>query len=391
MKLQGFMQDNRIKVLKFLTNFNIGGTERQFVQMVQQMDLDRFDLRLGCFARRGGFLPLVESRGIPLTEFTIRRLYSPFTLWRQLQFAHYLRWNRFQVVHTYGFYPNFFAVPAARLAGVPVIIASIRDTGEVWEPKKRLLQKAVCKLATCVLANADAVRSQLIRDGYNERKLAVIRNGVDLPRLDRREASGPIRQEFGIPQDSPIITVLSRINELKGIQYFLDALPAVLTRVPNARFLIVGDGPARVGLESYAQSKSFGRSVIFTGARLDVPKILQETSISVLPSLSEGLSNVLIESMAAGVPVVATNVGGNPEIVDEGTTGLLVPPRDANALAAAMLKLLSDPESAARMGSAGRDRIERRFSMGRAVHETQQLYTTLLQSSGRLIPEVGAT
>jgi glycosyltransferase involved in cell wall biosynthesis len=385
------MQDNRIKVLKFLTNFNIGGTERQFVQMVQQMDLDRFDLHLGCFARRGGFLPLVESRGIPLTEFSIRRLYSPVTFWRQLQFAHYLRWNRFQVVHTYGFYPNFFAVPAARLAGVPVIIASIRDTGEVWEPKKRLLQKAVCKLATCVLANADAVRNQLVRDGYDERKLAVIRNGVDLPRLDRHEVSGPIRQEFGIPEDSPIITVLSRLNELKGIPYFLDALPAVLARFPNARFLIVGDGPARIDLEAYAQTKGFGRAAIFTGVRMDVPRILQETSISVLPSLSEGFSNVLIESMAAGVPVVATNVGGNPEIVDDGTTGFLVPPRDANALATAMIKLLSDPESATRMGSAGRDRIERRFSMGRAVHETQQLYTTLVQSSGRLIPEVGAT
>jgi L-malate glycosyltransferase len=385
------MQDNRIKVLKFLTNFNIGGTERQFVQMVQQMDLDRFDLHMACFSRRGGFLPLVESLGIPLTEFSIRRLYSPLTLLRQLQFAHYLRWNRFQVIHTYGFYPNFFAIPAARLAGVPVIIASIRDTGEVWAPKKRLLQKAVCKMATCVLANAEAVRSQLVRDGYDERKLAVIRNGIDLPRLDRLEGTGPIRREFGIADDSPIITVLSRLNELKGVQYFLDAIPSVLTWFPNARFLIVGDGPARVDLQSYAQSKGYGQAAIFTGVRMDAPKILQETSISVLPSLSEGLSNVLIESMAAGLPVVATDVGGNPEIVDNGTTGFLVPPRDANALAKAMLQLLSAPQEAARMGSAGRDLIENRFSMVRAVHETQQLYTSLLQSSGRLVPEVGAT
>jgi len=385
------MQDNRIKVLKFLTNFNIGGTERQFVQMVRQMDLDRFDLHVGCFARRGGFLPLVESRGIPLNAFSIRRLYSPLTTLRQLQFARYLRWNRFQVVHTYGFYPNFFAIPAARLAGVPVIIASIRDTGEVWEPKKRLVQKAVCRLATCVLANADAVRRQLISDGYDERKLAVIRNGIDLQRLDRIEASGPIRREFGIADDSPIITVLSRLNELKGVQYFLDAIPSVRTWFPNARFLIVGEGPARIDLEFYARSKGIGGAAIFTGVRMDAPKILQETSISVLPSLSEGLSNVLIESMAAGLPVVATDVGGNPELVDNGTTGLLVPPRDANALAKAMLQLLSSPETAARMGSAGRERIERRFSMGRAVHETQQLYTSLLQSSGRLVPEVRAT
>jgi L-malate glycosyltransferase len=385
------MQDNRIKVLKFLTNFNIGGTERQFVQMVQQMDLDRFDLHVGCFARRGGFLPLVETCRVPLAEFKIRRLYSPLTMLRQLQFAHYLRWHRFQVVHTYGFYPNYFAVPAARLAGVPVIIASIRDTGEVWAPKKRLVQKAVCRLATCVLANADAVRSQLVRDGYNERKLAVIRNGVDLPRLDRLDRAGPIRREFGIADDSPIVTVLSRLNEMKGVQYFLDAIPAVLARFPRTRFLIVGEGPARLDLEFYAQSKGYNRAAIFTGVRLDAPRILQETSISVLPSLSEGLSNVLIESMAASLPVVATDVGGNPEIVDNGTTGLLVPPRNADALGRAMLQLLSDPGMAARMGNAGRDRIESRFSMQRAVDSTQELYTSLLQSSGRLVPEVRAT
>jgi glycosyltransferase involved in cell wall biosynthesis len=385
------MQDNKIKVLKFLTNFNIGGTERQFVQLVQQMDLDRFDLHVACFARSGSFLPLVESRGIPLSVFSIRRLYSPLTWLRLLQFAHYLRWNRFQVVHAYGFYPNTFAVPAARLAGVPVVIASIRDTGEVLAPEKRLVQKAACKLATCVLANADAVRTQLIRDGYDARKLAVIRNGVDLPRLNRAQQAGPIRREFGIPDDAPIITVLARLNEMKGIEYFLDAAPAVLSLFPKTRFLIVGDGPARADLQAYAEGKGIGNATTFTGFRMDVPDFLKETSISVLPSLSEGLSNVLIESMAAGVAVVATNVGGNPEIVDDGITGILVPPRDAGAIGHAITELLANPDALARMGYAGRDRIERRFSMERAVHETQRLYTSLLESSGRLVPEVGAT
>jgi hypothetical protein len=130
---------------------------------------------------------------------------------------------------------------------VPVIIASIRDTGEVWAPKKRLVQKAVCKLATCVLANADAVRSQLIRDGYDERKLAVIRNGIDLPRLDRCEGTGPIRREFGIPEDSPVITVLSRLNDLKGIPYFprcgaRSSESLSQNQIPDCR-----EGPARVG------------------------------------------------------------------------------------------------------------------------------------------------
>lgn len=384
------MQDNRIRVLKFLTNFRIGGTERQFVQLVQQMDHDRFDLRLSCFSREGDFFPLIAASGIPLDELPIRRLYSPMTWVKLIQFARYLRWNRFQVVHSYGFYPNFFAVPAARLAGVPVIIASIRDTGDVLEPAKRYVQKAVCKMATCVLANADAVRLQLIRDGYDARKLTVIRNGVDVSHLDRGVSDGNIRREFDIPDDAPIVAVMARLIMVKGIEYFLDAVPQVLARFPKTRFLIVGDGQDRAELEAYAASKGCGNAVIFAGFRLDVPGILKNVSISVLPSLSEGLSNVLIEAMASGIAVVATAVGGTPEIVDDKVTGLLVSPRDAAGLAHAISSLLENPRLAAQMGNAGRERIERRFSMQRAVYETQELYTTLLGSSGRLVSEVGA-
>jgi glycosyltransferase involved in cell wall biosynthesis len=384
------MQDNRIKVLKFLTNFRIGGTERQFVQLVQQMDQDRFDLHLRCFSTIGDFFPLIAASGIPLEDLPIRRLYSPVTWLKMLQFARYLRWNRFQVVHSYGFYPNFFAVPAARLAGVPVIIASIRDTGDVLEPNKRHIQKAMCRMATCVLANADAVRQQLVLDGYNARKLAVIRNGIDVSHLDRGVRDGNIRREFGIPEDAPIVAVMARLIMVKGIEYFLDAIPQILAKSPKTRFLIVGDGPDRAELEAYAASKGCGKSVIFAGFRLDVPGILKNVSISVLPSLSEGLSNVLIEAMASGIPVVATAVGGTPEIVDDKITGLLVPPRNAASLAQAISCLLENPQVAARMGNAGRERIQRRFSMERAVYETQQLYTSLLESSGRLVPEVGA-
>ncbi len=384
------MQDNRIKVLKFLTNFNIGGTERQFVEIVQRMDLDRFDVHIGCFARTGGFLPLVESKGMPLEEFNIRRLYSPATWLRQCEFARYLYRERFQVVHSYGFYPNIFAVPAARLAGVPVVIASIRDTGEVLANHKRRLQKRVCALATRVLANADAVRRRLILDGYDEGKVGVIRNGVGLFPLERRRDDGPIRRELGIPPGSPLVAVLSRLNRLKGIRYLLDALPAVLSRCPHARILILGDGADRADLEAHAARMALGNAVVFTGFRLDVADILKEVSISVLPSLSEGLSNALIESMAAGVAVVATRVGGNPEVVDDGVSGLLVSPGDSVALAGAITGLLEDGAAAMRMGDAGRLRIESRFSLERAVRETQELYTYLLENPAHLAQQAGA-
>ncbi|HLQ77553.1 MAG TPA: glycosyltransferase [Terriglobia bacterium] len=374
------MPEDRIKLLKFLTNFNIGGTERQFVQLVQQIDLNRFDLHVGCFEQAGSFLPFIESRGVPLEEFRIRNLYSPATWQAQWRFARYLRERQIHIVHSYGFYPNFFAVPAARLAGVPVVIASIRDTGEVLSPAKRRVQKAICRMATCVLANADAVRDRLVLDGYDAGKITVIRNGIATHSFNRQEHDSPIRREFGIPDDVPVLLAVSRLNELKGIPYLLKALPMVLERYPKVRLLVVGDGAQRSTLEKFTEMMGLNGSVVFTGFRLDVSNLLREASISVLPSLSEGLSNVLIESMAAGVPVVATDVGGNPEVVQDGVTGILVPPRNPNALARAILQMLDDPGLAECMGKVGVLRIQHRFSIDRALHETEHLYSSLLRN-----------
>jgi glycosyltransferase involved in cell wall biosynthesis len=375
------MREDRIRLLKFLTNFNIGGTERQFVQLVQKIDPNRFDLHVSCFERVGSFLPAIEARSVPLSEYSIRRLYSPSTWRAQWQFARYLREHQIHIVHTYGFYPNFFAVPAARLAGVPVVIASIRDTGEVLAPAKRRAQKAACRLATHVLANADAVRDRLVQDGYDAGKISVIRNGIVPVHTERLERGGPIRREFGIPDDAPILLVLSRLNALKGIPYLLDAMPSVLAQFPKARLLIVGDGAQRPTLERHSESLGLKHAIIFTGFRMDVPNLLREASISVLPSLSEGLSNVLIESMTAGIPVVATQVGGNPEVIRNGVTGFLVPPKSSAELSRAILQLLNEPEMAESMGKVGILHIRQRFSIDRALHETEQLYASLLQSA----------
>jgi len=375
------MREDRIRLLKFLTNFNIGGTERQFVQLVQKIDPNRFDLHVSCFAKEGSFLPSIEARGVPVSEFNIGRLYNPATWRAQWQFARYLRENQIHIVHAYGFYPNFFAVPAARLAGVPVVIASIRDMGEVLAAPKRRAQKLACRLATHVLANADAVRDRLITEGYDPGRITVIRNGIVPVATERLERGGPIRREFGIPDDAPILLVLSRLNELKGIPYLLEAMPAVLAKFPKTRLLVVGDGAQRQTLEHTSESLGLKRAVLFTGFRMDVPNLLRETSISVLPSLSEGLSNVLMESMAHGVPVVATQVGGNSEVIRDGVTGYLVPPKNPAELSGAILRLLSEPKLAEGMGRVGIQHIQQRFSIERALQETEELYTSLLQNA----------
>jgi len=383
----GLAATERIRLLKFVSVFAVGGTERQVVTMAEGLDRARFELHLACFRRNGELLKEVTVAPPRVVEYHIRKLYDEGSLRERLRFAAYARQSRIQIVHTYGFYPNVFAIPAAKLARVPVTVASIRDTGAYLTPMKRRVQRVICRLADCIVANADAVKRWLVDEGYDERRITVIRNGIDAAPYGKKATDGKLHQELGLSPGAPLIAVLCRLSPIKGLEYFLEAATTLAAGVPEARFLIVGEADAHDAeykrrLEAYADRLGLGRRVVFTGLRLDVPAVLDEVAVSVLPSLSEGLSNVLLESMAAGVPVVATRVGGNPEAVEDGVTGLLVPPRDAAGLADAIARVLEDRELAARLGRAGRARVVERFSIQDAIRHTERLYLTLLRGRG---------
>ncbi len=383
MTLAAGPSDNRIKLLTMLTNFHIGGTERQVTNLALRLDSSRFDLHLACLRNSGELLQEIETLRVPKPVFEIGSLYGLKTAWQALRFAHYVRKNRIQIVNSYGFYPNVFAVVAAKFGGAGVVIASIRDRGDILTPAQRRFQKIVCRLADCVLVNAEAIRETLIAQGYDPAKIVVIRNGIVLSRYQRTERSARIRRELGIPADSPIVIMFSRLNRMKGAEYFLEAARNVARVCPGVRFLIVGDGANRRDLEQRAASLDLNDLAIFTGFRTDVQDLLAESAISVLPSLSEGLSNSLLEAMAAGIPVIATKVGGNPEIIEDGVSGLLIPPRDANSLEQATVALLKNPARAQRMGEAGFRRVAELFSVERSVAEVESLYCRLVGGEGR--------
>lgn len=379
------MNREKVRLVEFVTNFNIGGTERQVLNLAHGLDPSRFDLHMACLGRAGQLVSEVEAHRTRLGVYPIRSFRSPAAVREQLRFAGWVRGQQVQIVHAYGFYANVFSVPAARLGSAPVVIASIRDIGDWLTPMQRRVQKLVCRAADCVLANSDAVRRKLVEEGYRSEKIAVIRNGIVLDRHDRRAASGRIRQELGIPASARIVAVVSRLNPLKGIEYFLEAAAGLAPRFKDVHFLVVGDGidPAyRQSLEGLASRLGLDRRVFFTGFRLDVGALLSDVTVSVQPSLSEGLSNVILESMAAARPVVATAVGGNPEAIDDGVSGILVPPRDSAALCKGVARLLEDPFLSERFGRAGRRRVEEHFSIARMVRETEQLYLDLLARSG---------
>jgi glycosyltransferase involved in cell wall biosynthesis len=378
---------DRISLLKFLTYFYLGGTERQVMNLATGIDPKQFDLHMGCNGKVGELLGEATALGIPVNEYAIDSLYNVGSLKARFRLARYFREQSIEIAHSYGFYSNLFAIPAARLARVPVVIASIRDCGETLTPMQKRAQRMFCSMADCILANAEGVRRWLIREGYPASKIQVIRNGIVGPAAAIAGGGSWLRQEFGLAPDARLIAVCSRLNPMKGLEYFLDAAAVVAQTHADVHFMIVGgnghrsDGTYQGELEQYAASRGLGNRVIFTGFRTDVARMLPEIDISVLPSLSEGLSNSLLEAMAAGVPVIATRVGGTPELVDDGTTGLLVPPRDSAALAQAMTHLLDNPQTAKRLGDAGRSFVMARFSIEKMVADTQALYVKLLSAS----------
>jgi glycosyltransferase involved in cell wall biosynthesis len=371
---------DRIRLLNVLTSFQIGGTERQVVNLALGFDRSRFDLHLACLRNRGELLEELALLPVPRPVFDIGRLYGPRTLWQAIRLALYIRRNRIQIAHTYGFYPNVFAVPAARIAGA-IVVASIRDRGDILTPAQRRIQQWACRLADCVLVNAESIRDTLIEQGYRPDNIVVIRNGIVLSRFGKREKGAALRRDLGLQPSAPLVFVFSRLNRMKGVEYFLDAAALLAPRFPEVRFLIVGDGAARKELEDRAGRLGLAERVIFTGFRKDVPDLLPEAAVSVLPSLSEGLSNSLLESMASGVPAVAARVGGNPEIVEHNVSGLLVPERDSAALAGAIGSLLEDPQLAARLGEAGRRRVAELFSMERSLGEVEHFYERLIEDA----------
>ena len=385
---------DRIRLLKVVPTFMCGGTENQFMTLGRSLDPRHFDLEFACLRRWGAFADELDQRRIPLLEYEVSTFRSVAALRQQAKLARHIARRRIDIVHAYSFYGNVFAVPPARLAGTPVVIASIRDRAPYLTPMQKRAQRYACQFADCLLVNATAVKDWLIAEKYDASKIVVIPNGVDLSRFKKPDDPARIRQELGLPTDTPIVAVVSRLNRMKGLEQFLEATAIVGRQFPTARFLIVGDTnpndrPYWSVLTLIAERLGMAERVIFTGLRNDVPELLSGVTVSVMPSLNEALSNVVLESMAAGVPTVATRVGGTPEAMQDDVNGLLVAPGDPKALATAILRLLADPSLAARLGAAARQSVSERFSMERMVSDTEQLYYSLLEARNH-VPAVAS-
>lgn len=382
------MNTEPVRLMKVVPTLLCGGTENQAITLARSLHEQGFTVEIACLRRLGPFVQEISDRGIPLSEYPIPGFYSFAALVQKMKFACHMMKRRIDVMHAYSFYGNVFGILPARLAATPVVIASIRDRGAYLTPMQKRVQRFVCRFADCVLVNAEAVKDWLTSEGYNPAKIVVIPNGVELDRFNAPAGAQRVRHEIGAPSGAPLVMLVSRLTRQKGLEQFLEAAAMLAPRFPEARFVIVGyANPAEQeyenSLKALTDQRGLTGRVIFTGLRRDVPSLLAGAAVSVMPSLNEALSNVLLESMAAGAPTVATRVGGTPEAIVDEVTGLLVEPGDVSALANAIERLLLDPALARRLGGAARKAIEDRYSVERMVRATEALYLDLLARKQR--------
>lgn len=385
----------RVKLMKVMTAYFSGGTEGQVLKLARTLDTRQFELQFACLRKWGDILQEFEKLNTPITEFRIKNLYSPQTFLQQLRFASHLRENQIQIVHSYNFYSNIFAIPAARIANIPVVLASIRDRGVYLTPAQKIAQKWVCSFADKILVNADSIRDWLLEQGYQQNKILVIKNGIDLALYDGDRNDGRLRAELGVPTGVPVIVMMSRLNAQKGVEDYIRAAALVHRTHPDVHFLIVGakvhyedqvfteDQQYLDGLYRMVEELGIKHRVIFTGHRSDTPAVLAQAAISVLPSHSEGLSNTLLESMAAGIPSIATNVGGNPELIHDNVNGLLIPLQAPEQLATAMATILDNPALAKRFGEQAKQMAIDNFSLTKMTAVTHALYLSELARASR--------
>jgi glycosyltransferase involved in cell wall biosynthesis/serine acetyltransferase len=366
------------RVFQFVDSLNLGGTETQVVQTVRRLASDQYQVTVGCLHANGPLIEVLQQSRIPICEFPPRSgLLSPSGIFQILRLARFLRKERFDVVHTHDLYSNLMGVPAAWLARVPVIISSRRDLANWWwyTPRNRKLLRLVQSLSTAVVANSEAVRNYLIqKDGFRASSIKVIRNGVDIERFSNIPRN---RQHLypGFGSDEQLVAVVANMNvKGKGHMDLVEAACAVCRGISMTRFLLIGDGVERRALEAKVQNLGLSDSVLFLGHQSDIPELLACCDLSVLPSWSEGLPNVVLESMAAGLPVVATSVGGTIEIIEHEMNGLLVPPHNPSALAEAVMRILQDKDLANRLARSGREWVEAHHGYARVLNELKLLY-----------------
>lgn len=317
-----------------------------------------------------------RRRGVPVEVVPERRRYDLSLLSRTLNLARSLRPA---LVQTHGYKADVVGLAVRERLGVPWVAFSHGPTYEGLKMRAYLAVDAlIIRRADRVVAVSAARRAQLERTGCTPGRVVTIHNAVEMPGGAPADAAS-VRRELGLPMDQPVVAVVGRLSPEKGQVYFVEAMAEIVRSVPGARGLIVGDGPDEGRLRARVAALGLQGVIHFTGYRRDMPRIYPAIDLLVLPSRSEGLPNAVLEAMSHGRPVIATRVGGLPEVIEDGVTGVLVPPGDPHALSQAVVTLLHAPARQTSMGLSARVRAERDFCVRSRAERILSMYREVLQ------------
>ena len=353
-----------IEVAHVAFSLQTGGMERLLVEFARRADRDRFRLSFYSLTDRGTPADDIEAEQWPVKCLAKPSGFRLRTVW---QLAQAFRRDGVQVVHTHNSGAMIYGALAGRLAGAKAIIHSRHGQRFGASRKQNLTFAGFSRLIDRVVGVSEDSAAQCVREGVAARRVRTIWNGIDLNRF-RYAGANPA---------GPAVLV-SRLVPEKDLPTLLKAVQLVVQQAPDFRLQIVGNGPCFGEAQQIIQQLQLGGYVELLGERRDVPQILQRAALFVLSSRTEGISLTLLEAMASGLPVVATRAGGNSEVVEDGTTGRLVPVGDFEQLATALLSVWQNPVDARQLGDAGRARVERLFDVNRMVRQYEQMYSEVL-------------
>jgi glycosyltransferase involved in cell wall biosynthesis len=360
-----------IRALFVVPDLRIGGAERHVTTLLPRLDPTRFTSSVVCIGEEGDLFAALPAAGIDASALHLVKRQAARALYELVAI---IRRVRPDVVVVRGYNAETLGRIAARIAGVKHTIMWVHNIGDA-EPRSSLrtiVDRVLNHWTSGYFGVAEAQRRYLVDElGYPDDKIRIIHNGVD-PALFDVDTDRGVLAEFGFAEGDPVVGIVAALRPEKDHATLLRAARVVINEMPNAKFLVVGEGPTRPRLEALCSELGIASNVHFAGARSDIARVLRAIDVFTLSSVTvECFPIALLEAMACARPAVCTEVGGIPEMIRDGETGYLVPPTDSQQLAVRLLSLLSDPQAARRLGRAARDRVEDEFSLDVSIAAAQ--------------------